>query len=328
MKRNLVFIAILSFAGGCKKKSEDGGGGGGGGTGTGTGTGTAATIDAAGTGSGSGTGSAPSGPISVTGFSTPESVIHDADADVYLVSNINGGAVDADDNGFISKVSPEETKITELKWIDGAAADVKLDAPKGLAISAGILWVADINVVRRFDVKTGKSAGDVKIPGASFLNDVVSDGADGVYVSDTGVDAKFQATGSDAIYHVGKDGRIKPLIKNKDLGGPNGLYLAANKSVWAATFGTGELYEVTARGQKQAPTKPGKGQLDGIAGLADDDLFVSSWEGQVIYRGNPTKGWTELLPGTKAPADIGLDAKRKRLLVPKFQDNEVLIQPL
>src|SRR5262245_50674756 len=122
MQRNLVLVAMLSFAGGCKKKSEDGGGGGGG-TGTGTGTGTAAaTIDAAGTGSGS----APSGgPISVTGFSTPESVIHDADADVYLVSNINGGAVEADDNGFISRVSPEENKITELKWIDGSAADVK-----------------------------------------------------------------------------------------------------------------------------------------------------------------------------------------------------------
>src|SRR5688500_17235795 len=43
----------------------------------------------------------------ITGFQTPESVYYWADQDVYLVSNIHGTPVDADDNGFISKVSPE-----------------------------------------------------------------------------------------------------------------------------------------------------------------------------------------------------------------------------
>src|SRR5262245_10177215 len=64
--------------------------------------------------------------VEIPGFQTPESVLYDADNDVYLVSNINGKPLDADDNGFISKVSPDG-KITELKWIDGAKDNVKLD---------------------------------------------------------------------------------------------------------------------------------------------------------------------------------------------------------
>src|SRR5262249_7581594 len=39
-------------------------------------------------------------PLKVDGFSTPESVLYDADGDVYLVSNINGKPAEADDNGF------------------------------------------------------------------------------------------------------------------------------------------------------------------------------------------------------------------------------------
>src|SRR5690349_877932 len=61
----------------------------------------------------------PAGPKRVTGFSTPESVFHDTEADIYYVTNINGGPGDKDDNGFISKLSPDGT-IAELKWIDGA----------------------------------------------------------------------------------------------------------------------------------------------------------------------------------------------------------------
>ena len=39
------------------------------------------------------------------GISTPESVLYDAAADRYLVSNINGKPVDADNNGYITEIS-------------------------------------------------------------------------------------------------------------------------------------------------------------------------------------------------------------------------------
>src|SRR5688500_12348840 len=84
--------------------------------------------------------------IGEAGFATPESVLYDADADLYLVSNINGKPLDVDDNGYISKVSPDG-KIADGKWIDGAKDNVKLDAPKGMAITGGVLYDSDITGV-------------------------------------------------------------------------------------------------------------------------------------------------------------------------------------
>jgi WD40 repeat protein len=124
------------------------------------------------------------------GFKTPQCVVWDRTADVYLVSNIHGHPLDKDDNGFISRVRPDGT-VEALKWIDGASEGVTLHAPKGMALTRDSLWVTDIDVVRRFDRLTGKSLAEVTVEGASYLNDVVStstpdfDGG-GLFVTDTG----------------------------------------------------------------------------------------------------------------------------------------------
>jgi sugar lactone lactonase YvrE len=259
------------------------------------------------------------GPTSVTGFKTPESVLYDADTDVYLVSNINGDAFGTDDNGFIAKVKPDGTMET---WIDGAKDDVKLDAPKGMALLGDTLYVSDITTVRMFDRKTGAAKGEVAIKGATFLNDIAA-GTDAVYVSDSGLAPGFKPSGTDAIYKIA-GGKATPVIKDKALGNPNGLWVAGD-DLWVVTFGTGELYKVAA-GKKAAGVKPPKGQLDGIVQLTTGDVLVSSWEGKAIYRG-PADGskWTELANDQESPADIGWDSKRNKLLVPLFQKDTVNI---
>jgi hypothetical protein len=266
-------------------------------------------------------------PLSIPGFSTPESVLYDAESDVYLVSNINGTPTDTDDNGFIAKISPDG-KIAEAKWIDGAKDDVKLDAPKGMALAGGVLYVADITVVRRFDAKTGAQQPDIKIDGATFLNDIVAAPDGSVFVSDSGLDPKFQPSGTDGVYHIGKDGKVKPLIKDKTLGHPNGLAAGNDNSVWVVTFGSGEIYQVDAKGKKLSPQKLPQGQLDGIVTLDTGDVLVSSWAGSAVYRGKPGGEWKPAARNVKSPADIGWDNKRKRLLIPLFQENTVILHPL
>ena len=330
---NKLAIALLAVAtaAGCKKKETT--------TTTttttpGSGSTTAPAMTGSGSGSammatGSGSGSAEA-PKKDTGFDagalqTPESVLYVAGDDDYLVSNINGKPAEADDNGYIQKVKPDGGGT---KWIDGAAADVKLDAPKGMWIVGDTLYVADITVVRQFDAKTGKQKADIKIPGATFLNDVSSDGADGVFVSDTGVDANFKPTGTDAIWHITKDGKATALIKNKDLGGPNGVWPDGKGGVWTVTFKTGELYQVDSKGKKGTATKLPKGQLDGLIGLDGGDMLISSWEGKAVYRGKPGGEWKEVVSDVEAPADIGYDSKRKKLLIPQFMASKVVVKDL
>jgi len=265
--------------------------------------------------------------IKVDGFSTPESVLYDADADLYLVSNINGTPVAMDDNGFISRVTPDG-KIAELKWIDGAKDDVKLNAPKGMTISAGVLYVMDIDTMRKFDAKTGEPKGEIKVKGATFLNDVSAAPDGTLYFTDSGLklgEKGLEPNGTDAVYKLVND-KPKAVIKSKDLKGPNGV-LADESGVWIVCFGANELYDVKSGKKADVKVMP-KGSLDGIVKTNDGKLLVSSWESNQVFRGSLTEEFTPVVSDVKGPADIGYDSKRNRVLVPLFTENAVVIAPL
>ena len=84
----------------------------------------------------------------------PESARYDRDLDVWFVSNINGDPSKKDNNGYISRLRPDGSPYN-LKFIEGGAKGVTLNAPKGLAINGDTLWVADIDFARAFSKRTG-----------------------------------------------------------------------------------------------------------------------------------------------------------------------------
>ena len=47
-----------------------------------------------------------------------------------------------------------------------------------------------------------------------------------------------------------------------------------------------------------------------------------------MYRGKHRGDWKAVVENVKSPADIGYDTKRHRLLIPIFQGNTVIIQPM
>jgi len=261
----------------------------------------------------------PPAPIRVEGFKTPESVLYDSDKDVYYVSNINGSPFDKDGNGFISKVKPDGT-VEQLEWVTG------LNAPKGMTLLTNTLYVADIDVVRTIDIDAGKLTGEIAIKGATFLNDVTQD-AGIVYVSDSGLkpgEGGFAPSGTDAIWQIDKDGKVTAVVKDPSLPRPNGLLKA--DALYMVTFGANELRKVYDGKTEVSATLP-KGGLDGIV-MYLDDLYISSWECQCVYKGKAQGPFEPVIEGVKSPADIGWDSRRKRILIPQFEDNVVLISPI
>jgi len=259
------------------------------------------------------------------GLSTPESVLYDDASDAYLVSNIEGQPVAADGKAFISKLSPDG-KVLELKWIEAGKNKVTLNAPKGMAFANDLLYVADLDTVRMFDRKTGSPAGEVKVPGATFLNDVAATPDGRILVSDSGMKAGakgFEPTGTDAVYAIDKAKKLTTLAKAKDLGGPNGILAAATDKTWVVTFTSGEAYALDAKGKKSDVQKLPKGALDGIVALPGGDVLVSSWDASAVYRGKLGGEMKAIIEDVKSPADIGWDSKRGRVLVPLFMENEV-----
>lgn len=263
--------------------------------------------------------------ISDAGFSTPESVYYDKKRDVYLVSNINGATHAKDDNGFISKVTPDGD--VTLKFIDGASDEVTLNAPKGLTVSDDTLYVADIDQVRMFDAKTGEAKGEIKFAGASLLNDLATGKKGVIYVTDTGVNEKWETDGKDAIYVI-KDGKPKKLFSHKTkLGNPNGI-VAGDGGAWVATGTTGEIFWISDSGKMEKAQKISSGSNDGVVHTKDGRLLVSSWEDGAVYAGKPGGEFSKEISGLDTPADIGIDCTRNRVLIPLFKKNELVFHTL
>ncbi len=144
-----------------------------------------------------------------------------------------------------------------------------------------------------------------------------------MFVADSGIKPGangFDPTGTDAVYVIDK-GKLKPLIKSKDLGGPNGL-VWTDKGLLVDTFNSNELYRVDDKGARQDITKLPEGGLDGII-AAGDKLFVTSWKASAVYSGKLNDKFEVAIANVTSPADIGYDTKRNRVLVPRFTENVV-----
>ncbi|GGJ43072.1 SMP-30/gluconolactonase/LRE family protein [Deinococcus roseus] len=266
-------------------------------------------------------------PLEILGFETPESVLYDAQADIYLVSNINGNPTSKDNNGFISQVSPDG-QILSSRWIAGGTNGVTLHAPKGTAIVGDLLYVADIDTVRLFDRKTGQFLRDVVIQESSFLNDLVADAQGNVYVSDSGLRSDFSPSGTDAICKIAPDDQVTVLASGKSLAQPNGLLVQQDGTLLVAPMASNELYRVGENGREEGSfvRLPG-GDLDGLVQVGSGYL-VSSWATHSILQVSGTGEVTVLLGSLSSPADIGHDQKRNRLLIPLVEENSVVLLDL
>ncbi len=273
--------------------------------------------------------------ITVTGFDSPESALHDPLTDAYLVSNIGGtipaAAFAKDGNGFISKIAPDGT-VLDREWIGLGRNGVTLDAPKGLAITGRSLFVADIDVVREFDRFTGQPISTVAVPGAQFLNDVARGPSGSVYVSDTAVvlsadGTAFVPTDADAIYQVTADKQINTTAKGPGLGSPNGLTVNRRGQLLVAPLdGSKEVFTPNQNGERQNIQPTPVGQLDGLEVLRDGSLVISSAESKSVVRVARSGESTTLFSGPQV-ADLGIDRRRGRLLLPLLIDGALIIQP-
>ena len=257
--------------------------------------------------------------LSVDGFRSPESALHDSVQDIYFVSSINGGPLAKDNNGFISRVRPDGV-VENLKFIEGAHNGVTLNAPKGLALAGDTLWVADIDVLRAFDAKTGAPLDSISLAplGAVFLNDIAVAPTGAVYVTDTGI--RFDDVGNmlhpgpDRIFRIGPDRQVTVAARGDTLERPNGIALdAAGKRFIIAPLGGKSVLAWKPGDKAPAVIATGAGSYDGVV-IARGRILVSSWKDSTVSA-YETGQAVRIISGVGA-ADIGYDAKRNRVLLP------------
>ncbi len=239
---------------------------------------------------------------------TPESVLYDAKEKILYVSEIDGVPNEKDGKGAIAKVSLDG-KILSTNWVTG------LNAPKGMGIYKGKLYVADLTEVVVIDIEKAKIVQRIPVEGSVFLNDISIDKEGIVYVSDT---RNYK------VYRIEK-GFVVTLLQN--LQGPNGLLAVGDELL---ILDKGALQKMLASGSITNVTDGMDPSTDGIECVKKDEYIVSAWSGVIYYVF--ANGSKQTLLDTRAQklntADIGYDARSRIVYVPTFYGNRVVAYDL
>lgn len=234
---------------------------------------------------------------------TPESVLHDKSTATLYFSNIDGDPKAKDGKGSIGKMGANGKDLV-IEWVDG------LNAPKGMGIYEGALYVTNIDEIVIISVAESKILNRVPVPGASFLNDITVDNQGLVYISDMG-------TGN---IHTLDRGKLSTWLDN--IKSVNGL-LAVDNDLYYVAAGT-----LWRSGPDRKSVKIAEGMdssTDGITQMRDKSFIVSCWTG-VVYHVKPDGTVKQILdtrPQKLNTADIGLDAAENILYVPTFFGNKI-----
>ena len=246
-----------------------------------------------------------------TTLRVPESVLYDPSTDIIYVANIEGKSAELDGNGFISQLTTDG-KITNLRWATG------LNAPKGMGLHRGKLYVTDVYRLVEINTATGQveKTYDAIDPKNAFLNDVsvAKDGT--VYVTDS----RF-----DKIYRL-KDGNWEVILSGDKLDKPNGILAEGNESILIGSTKTGALRRVDLATKTITTVADGMAATDGIVTDGKGGFFVSDWNGQVFYvdKNSAKQSLLDTRSTKTNAADIAYIRVGKLLLVPTFFKNTVV----
>ena len=205
----------------------------------------------------------------ITGFNHVESIVVDGK---YLYAadigkELNPTAKDSD--GQIIKMDKKGTIL------DANFAKEKLNAPKGLAINKGILFLNDVDRLVAIDLISGNKLYEIDFSTVtSFLNDIVVWDNTTLFVS---------ATDKSKLYKVNLTDKTYTEIKtDKTILGINGLFCYKKASrIYVNGFGdnnqpNGIIGYINLKDNSFTQVTALEGYFDGIF-ISKDVLYVSNW---------------------------------------------------
>jgi sugar lactone lactonase YvrE len=253
------------------------------------------------------------------GFRFAESISYDPKRDLYVVPSAGMGQQIVPNDGYVSLIKPDGSVHT-LKWIGVNRNGLTLNHPLGSDIMNDMLYLADMDVVRWFDMNTGAPRGSVTVKGMTgFINDieVAADGT--IFATQTGGDDPS----SWRVYRVTPQGESSVFVSGPPLSRPNGVAFDPKGNIVVINIGTSDILTFSPAGQlvmTERSLDPGN---DGLAILPDGTKYVSSVRQGTVARIRPG-GTAELVAsGIPTPASMAYDSKRNRLVIPMNDWNAI-----
>ena len=268
-----------------------------------------------------------------------ESCSYDAERGVIVVPNRGVPQNIQANNAWVSFIN-HDGSVHTARWIGIHGASERsaltpplvLNDPLGSDIVNGILYVADrdggtspndpsIAVIRRFDMKTGAPAGEIRVERSTYFNDleVADDGT--MYATQTGDRSANPDPATWQVWKVTPDGAASIFVQGPPLNQPNGVALDAQGNIVVVNMGTPDVLTFSRAGQLLKTEKAAQAGNDGLVIMKDGTKYVSSVLQGGVSRIRPGKEAELIARNIPSAASMCYDAGANQLVIPMNANN-------
>jgi hypothetical protein len=239
----------------------------------------------------------------LTGVGHPESVAYDRTEKVFYAGDFGTTADKSavkDGLGKINKITLDG-KVLDSGLVP-AAGQPAINKPKGIWIRGRRLWVADLDAVWEFDLKTRKGK-RIEV-GTGYANDVAVV-KNVLYVTDNRNDVVLSIEPADFL-KAKAEPKIAKVYSGKGVS-PNGIWPANDGSLLLGGFKSKDdphgIYSLTPGKEPTLISKP-IGLVDGMYQTRGGEVLATDWVTSSLFQWNAKDGVRKLVGDIKGPADF------------------------
>jgi len=276
-----------------------------------------------------------------------ESCSYDPGRGVIVVPNRSVGQNVQTNNAFVSFIN-HDGSVHTARWIgvQNPGADrtslnppLVLNEPAGSDINNGMLYVADrdggtsptdpsVAVVRKFNMRTGAPAGEVRVDRSTGFNDieVADDGT--IYATQTGIGGPNPDPTTWQVWKITRDGAASIFVQGAPLRQPNGIAFDPQGNIVVINIGDTAVLTFSPAGQlvkTENAVQPGN---DGLVVMPDGTKYVSSVQNGGVSRLRPGRPAELIAQNIPSPASMCYDAGANQLVIPMNANNALAFIPL
>ncbi len=269
-----------------------------------------------------------------------ESCSYDAGRGVIVVPNRGVPQNVQTNNAWVSFIN-HDGSVHTARWIGvqnpgeartNLTPPLVLNEPYGSDIANGTLYLADrdggtspsdpsVAVIRKFNMKTGAPAGEIRVEKAPWFNDieVADDGT--IYATVTGTGGQTPDPSSWQVWRVAADGVASILVQGAPLRQPNGIAIDGKGNIVVANMGTDEILTLSQEGKVITTERAAQTGSDGLVIMKDGTKYVSSVQNGGVSRIRPGQPAELIARNIPSAASMCYDAGANQLVIPMNPNN-------
>ena len=269
-----------------------------------------------------------------------ESCSYDPTRNVIVVPNRGVGQNVQTNNAWISFIN-HDGSVHTARWVgiqnpgdqrSTMKPALVLNEPLGSDIANGVLYLADrdggtsptdpaVSVIRKFDLKTGMPAGEVKIEKSTGFNDieVADDGT--IYGTQTGAGGQNPDATTWQVWKITPTGSASIFIQGAPLRQPNGIAFDEKGNIVVINIGNNEVLTFGQDGKLLKTEMAVQAGNDGLVVMKDGTKYVSSVQNGGVSRIRPNQPAELIAQNIPNAASMCYDAGANQLVIPMNANN-------